>query len=329
MSKDLDLKLPDLSSFDYGPVEDLGALDASSVVSAADSFEDLETSDIWSFPHDLEEQKAILSKSWETFYDKTLQEPRNVYLGESGPQAFVAILAARDGETKDDGLDRGSGCVIEPAALVSSLLQLGLGRESVLYRYEEHEGCFAPLIGDERISGYSREIIQSLSVTFLDYGNKTKRLQNFIDEIQISRKSLPTSIALAASIAAIIATLHAQIGDPSTLARDLLQVQSLFERPGLLLSCLNDIIIEVHEVRNDEELLSRLFEYLQDSEHWRFRPALFHILGSVSQPWYVRFGVNFSYLVENLGHIPLFYAHSGSASLLFNSQLGDTPLFLA
>lgn len=293
ISRDLDLKLPDLSTFNYGPVEDLGALDASSVVSAADSFENIETSDIWTFPHDLEEQSAILSRSWETFYDKNFQEPRIVYIGESGHQAFDAVLAAPDGVSKEDGLDRKAGYVIEPATLISSLLQLGLGRESVLYRYEEHgEGSFVPLIGNGRIPGYSLETVQSLSATFLDYGNKTKHLQYFIDDIQTSRKSLPTSIALAASISAILATLHAQIGDPSMSARISLQIQSVFERPGLLLSYLNDIVIGVHEVKNDEELLSWLFEYLQDTEHSGFRPALFQILASVSQPWYVHFRVN-------------------------------------
>lgn len=285
ISRDLDIELPDLSTFNYGPIEDLGALDASSVLSSADSFETFETFDIWSFPHDLAEQKATQPRSWETFYDKIFQEPQTIYTSESGPQAFDAIFAAQDEDPKDDGLGRNAGCVIKSAALVSSLLQLGLGRESVLYRYEEHEGSFVPLIGNGRVPGYSLETVQSLSATFVDYGNKTRRLQHLIDEIQTSRKSSPTSIALAASISAIFATVHAQIGDPSTSAYSLLQIQSLFERPGLILSFLNDMIVEIDG--NDQELLSRLFKYLQDSEHsaeW-IRPTLFQILASVSQPW--------------------------------------------
>lgn len=257
------------------------------MLSSADSFGNLETLDIWSFPHDLEEQKATQSRSWETFDDKTFQEPPPIYISESGRQAFDVILTAQDEDTTDDGLGRRSGCVIESTALTSSLLQLGLGRESVLYRYEEHEGSFLPLIGKGRMSGNSLEIVQSLSATFIDHGNKTIRLQRFIDEIQTSRKSLPTSIALAASISAIIATVHAQVGALSTSTRSLFQIQSLFERPGLILSYLNDIIMKVDAATNDEELLSRLYVYLQDSEHsaeW-IRPTLFKILASVSQPW--------------------------------------------
>lgn len=244
ISGNLNLDLSDLSTFNYGPIEDLGSLDASSVLSSADSFETFETFDIWSFPQDLEGQEATQSRRWETFYDRIFQEPQTVYKSESGPQAFDAIPAAQDGDTKDDGFGRDSGCVIKSTTLVSSLLQLGLGRESVLYSYEEREGSFVPLIGKGRVPGYSPETVHSLSATFIDYGNKTKRLQYLIDEIQTSRKSFPTSIALAASISAIIATVHAQIGDPSTSAYTLLQLPSVFERPGLILSYLIDMINE-------------------------------------------------------------------------------------
>lgn len=287
ISKDLDLELPDFSTFTYGPIEDLGAFDASSVLSSAESSETLETPDIWSFPLDPEVQRPPQSKSWETFYDKTFHEPRTTYISEGGPRVFDAILAVEDGDTKNDSLGKRSGCVIKSAALVSSLVELGLGRESVLYRYHEHERSFLPLIGNGRMSGYSLETVQSLSATFIDHGNKTKRLQSFIDETQTSSMSIPTSIALVGSISAIIATLHAQVGDSSTSARSLLQLQSLFERPGLVLSYLNDIVIKVDAARSDEELLSRLYEYVEDTEHsaeW-IRPALFQILASVSKPW--------------------------------------------
>ena len=298
-SKDLDLKLPDISTFTYGPLEDLGALDASSVLSSAESVEILETPDVWAFPLNDEEDKFPPLKSWETFYNKNFQEARITYISEGGSQVFDAILAAQNGDiaeeakqvcgtiTRDDCLDRRSGCVVKPVALISSLRQLGLGIESVLYRYEEDERSFTPLIRNARMSGYSLETFQKLSATFIDYGNKTKRLQSFIEKTQTSRKAIPTSVALAGSISAIIATLQAQIPDSSTSARSLLQLQSQFESLGIVLSYLNDIVIMVDAVRSDEEFLSRLYDYVEGSEHsaeW-IRPALFQILASVSKPW--------------------------------------------
>ncbi len=285
--EDLDFKLLEPLTLNYGLIEDPGALDTSSVLSSAESFETLESLDIWSFPFDLEEQTATKLKSWETFYNKAFREPRTTYLSEGGPKVFDAILAAQDDDTEDGEVGRDSGCVIKSVALLSSLFELGLGRDSVLYRYEEHEQSFIPLIGNERMSGYSLEAVQRLSATFIDYGNKTKRLQSFIDATQNSSKSFSASIALAGSIAAVIATLHAQFGGSSKSARSLLQLQSLFERPGLVLSYLNDIVIKVDAAKSEEDFLSRLHEFVEDSEQsteW-IRPALFHILASVSKPW--------------------------------------------
>ena len=257
------------------------------MLSSTESFEIPETVDIWSFPLDVEEQTTPKLRSWETFYNKTFQEPRSAYISEGGPQIFDAILAAQDGDTEIDKIGRKSGCVIKSVTLVSSLLELGLGRESVLYRYEEDERCFLPLIANGRISGYSLEAVQSLSATFIDHGNRMKRLQSFIDVTQTSSKSSSTSIALAGSIDAIIATLHAQIGDSSKSACTLLQLQKLFERPGLILSYLDNIVVKIGAARSEEEFLSRLYDFVEHAENsaeW-LRPASFQILASVSRPW--------------------------------------------
>lgn len=285
--KDLKLKLSSPSTFDYGPIEDLGALDTSSVISSVDSVGVPEVLDVWSFPLDVEEQKSLKIRTWETFYDKSFYEPQTTYLSEQGPQVFDALLPAQDADLEDGAVDSNSKCVTKTATLLSSLLKLGLGRDSLLYRYEERERSFLPLIENFPMSGYSLETVQSLSSTFVDYGNKTKRLHFFVDRTRTSSKSFPASVALASSIAAIVARLQAQVGLPSKSARSLLHLQSLFEKPGLVLSYLNDIISKVEAARREEELLSRLYEYVEDCEHsakW-FRSALFQILASVSRPW--------------------------------------------
>ena len=291
--EDLDLKLQTFSTFDYGPIEDLGTLDTSSVLSFAESLEIPETLDIsesfdiWSFPLNLEEQKTPKLKSWENFYNKTFEEPRTTYISESGLQVFDAILGAQDKDREDGENGRGSGCLIKSVAFLRSLLELGLGRESLLYRYEEHERSFRPLIADGRVSGYSLEAIQNLSATFIDHGNKVKRLQSFVDGTQTSSKSLSTSIALASSIAAILATLHAQIVDSPRSTLTLLQLQTLFETPGLVMSYLNDIVSKVGAARSEEEFLSLLYDFVKDSEYsaeW-VQPTMFQILASVSKPW--------------------------------------------
>ena len=285
--QNLDLKPPTFSSFEYGPLEDLGALDTSSVLSTVESFEIPETFEIWSFPLELGEQNSLKLKSWESFYNKAFCEPRITYISEAGPQVFDAILAAGDGDDEDGEIARKSGCVLKSAALISSLLELGLGRDSVLYRFEEQERSFVPLIWNGRMSGYSLEAVRSLSATFIGHGNRTKRLQSFIDSTQSSSTSFSTSIALASCIASVIAILHAQVETSAKSARTLLQLQSLFERAGFMLSHLDDIVDKVDVAGSEEGLLSLLYEYIEDSDHspdW-IRPTLYQLLASVSKPW--------------------------------------------
>ena len=290
--EDLDFKLHTFSTFDYGPIQDLSRLDTSSVLSFAESLEIPETLDIsesfdiWSFPLNLEEQKTPRLSSWETFYDKTFEEPRTAYISESGNQVFDAILGAQDKDRDDGENGGGSGCLIKSVAFLGSLLELGLGRESVLYRYEEHERSFSPLIANGRISGYSLEAVQSLSATFIDHGNKMKRLQSFVDGTRTSSKSLST-IALASSIAAILATVHAQIVESPRSTLTLLQLHTLYEMPGLVISYLNDMVSRVGTPRSEEEFLSLLYDFVEDSEYsaeW-VRPTMFQILANVSKPW--------------------------------------------
>ena len=281
----VDLKLSELSNLDCIPLEDLGELDTSSLLSSADSFEISETLDTWSFPLDLEEQESIGLKIWEPFHKKTFQDPRIKFISEGGSQVLDPVLAAQNGEDGEvSGEFEGAG---KAAILVSSLFELGLGRNSALYHYEEDEKSFIALNRYEPIPDFSLEAVQNLSTTFMDHGNKTKRLQSFVDVTRASCSSLSTSIALASSIAAIMAKLHAHIESPSKSNFSLLQLQTLFERPGLVLAGLSDIVSKVDATRSEEGFLSWLYEYVQSSDHsaeW-IRSILFEVLASVSRPW--------------------------------------------
>ncbi|KAL2037967.1 hypothetical protein N7G274_009186 [Stereocaulon virgatum] len=288
--KSLDLHLPDLSTFQYGPLEDLGGLDSSSISSATESFEPPKVleEDIWAFSRSNEKGQSFAKfKSWETFYDKEFTEPQTVYVSEGGPRVFDAALSMGFESTAEDDLSRGPGRVIQSGPIIASLLQLGLGRDSLLFRYDQEKESFQPYIEDGRMSGYSLEAFKSLSDTFIGYGNQTRRLRSFIEETQVSGRSSPALVALVGSFSAILATVQAEIGSVPNSPRSLLQLQSLFEKPGLVLAWLSDIVPKVNGVNTDEELLSRLFQVAESSEHtaaW-LRPMVFQVLTSASRPW--------------------------------------------
>jgi len=210
-----------------------------------------------------------------------------VYISEAGPQTFDAALAAEAENATTDDVNRSAGRVIQSDPLLRSLLQLGLGRESILYCYSENEGRFHPCIEDGRMSGYSPEVFNSLSTTFIEYGNKTRQLRSFIGITQVSNTACPALVALMGTFSSTLASLQAQIVENETPVRTLLQLQSLFERPRQILALLGEIVRKVDGANTDEELLSRIYEMVQNLEHtaaW-LQPMAFDILASVSKPW--------------------------------------------
>jgi len=285
-----DVHLPDPSTFTYGPIEDLGALDTFSVSSSAESTAIPETldEDIWAFPNsDVKAQTLFGFKSWERFYDKSFQEPRGLYISEGGSRAFDAALAAQPRYDADGKGSQIPGHVVQLGSLLTSLMQLGLGWESVLYRYSEDNRSFYPLIEDGRPSGYSPEAFKSLSSTFIDHGNKTIQLRNFIQKIQASTSSPASLVALASSFFDVLGRLHTHLGDSATTERSLLRLQSIFERPGLILSSLSDVVAKIQDAVTDEEILSRLYAFIQDTENtapW-LRPTIYLIFAAASKPW--------------------------------------------
>jgi len=317
LTKENALHLPDLSDFKYGPIDDLATFDASSVSSTTELLEvpGAFEGDVWSFPKsDEKEQIPTKPRSWETFHDKSFVEPRTVYISEAGPLVFDAALAAGDGGETSAGTASTPGTVIQSGPLLASLLQLGLGRESVLYYYSEAKQSFCPFIADSRMSGYSLEVFQSLSVVLIDAGNKFKALRTFVEKTLSSTNSSVTLVALAARFSDILAALQIRMGDLTTPIRSLLQLRLLFERPNLMLTYLIQIGQKTQYVTTDEGLLSVLFEIVQDSEHstsW-LQPLTLRILASVSKPWlecvsgWLGLDVGSSSTVKRQCHLPSF-----------------------
>lgn len=176
--------------------------------------------------------------------------------------------------------------------LLASLLHLGLGRESILYHYVDDKRTFHPRLEDARMSGYSLATFQSLSASFIHYGNQTRRLKEFFDQAYIFDNSVPSLVACAGEISMIMSSLEAHIVSNATSVCSLLQLQSLFERPGQVLSCFSDLIATVQGARADEEVLSRLYDIVHNSEHeaaW-IQQMLFNIMAGASRLWLERTG---------------------------------------
>ncbi|KAL9100611.1 MAG: hypothetical protein Q9163_004027 [Psora crenata] len=302
----LELRLPDLSSFTFGPLEDAEALEGSSVASSTESIEITQASahDLWPVPTPFEDADSFgILRSWERFNDKSFGESRSVYISEQCTQGFDALLLSQ----ADDG-----GHAIQSEALLAGLLQLGIGRESILYHYDQELRSFRPHIKGGRMCGYSLETFHSLSVALIEQGNSFRHLRSLTVKTQSSRGPIPALVAFGGEIFSILSSLETQIVLAASHISSLLQLQWLFVRPAHILACLNSLTTRIRWAKTDEDLISWVFEVFEEAEQeplW-LRQILSNILAAVSSSWReataVWIGLRTDFFPGDQGRLPAF-----------------------
>ena len=288
--KDLDLHLPDLDQFDYGPIATTSA--PESVLASLDDeiLQPVETADedIWALVQDdtYEIQTQEL-RTWERFYNHAPKEPAT-YISEAGPRVLDAALSL---SSRNAGISKATARpeirIVQCEPVIVALFQLGLGRESKFFEYLPGTRSFALRTEGYRISGHSAETFNSLTKSFILHGNWFREVQEFVNHVYDSPYSLSTLIAFAGTISAILIGLKRHLVVQEKLIRSILQLQSLFHRTGLLLKCLNEVIAKVGKEESAEDMLSVLYEWSQsiDEADGFLRPVVLQILARTSQPW--------------------------------------------
>lgn len=288
-SEDLKSGLLELPNLEYGPVEDVGVLEESSISSLESlNAPEVVDEDVWTSLQSSEDDRLSTNlKSWETFYGVSLQEPRTAFLSEGGPLIYDAAIIKSAESASPALIESISGYVIQSEAILSSLTQLALGRESVLYRYDEQQSSFRPRKAFFRMSGHSLDTFDSFSASLIAHGNRVRDLQDYIAYTQRAPMTSQASVSLAGAFLPILASLEAQIGISSVEITTLLQLQAMMERPSQVVLCLSDVVSKSRGAQDDEELLSRMFSLVQDAEHappWLLS-TLQGLLVAVSRPW--------------------------------------------
>lgn len=285
-----DAYLPGLTNFTYGPVDNFGTLDTSSITSSADTVGTpaLSQEEVWAFDtFDADTPRANAKKSWERFYDKDFQEPRTLLVSERGPRIFDFALDAQSKIISDGRPNYCPGQVFQSEQLLKGLWLLALGRESIFYRFSRQSQSFYTIAEDCRTSGISIEAFESVSSTFISHGNNTRRMWDFVHKIQSSTSASATLVALARCVSEELAGLQSLLGDSLKSVRSLLQLLSRLERPSMVLSSLMEIVIGVHDQEEDYEILSTLYEVIrhtEDKASW-LRPTMTRIFAAASEPW--------------------------------------------
>ncbi|KAI9783787.1 MAG: hypothetical protein M1839_003123 [Geoglossum umbratile] len=240
--------------------------------------------DIWQLADDIIELNSAKHISWDAFLDSGHKEPVTAYITEAGPSVFDAALELRvHAPSPEDGVDN----ILQAGAFCTCLLSLGLGRSSILFEYDTEAKKFRQKIDRCRISGFTTDTTQSLTNQFLEYGNNTRHLEDFVESTYTSSKSIPCLVALADTVSVVLSALQARLSILPSPVDSVLQLQALFYNPGLVLSCFSEITAVASTARFDEELLSLLYLEIQQLEYrsgW-LRDILLDVLSRVAAPW--------------------------------------------
>ena len=238
--------------------------------------------DIWLLPEDPPLEVANY-QSWDSFNDTKKGELHATYITDAGSSVFdAAVSAKRDHLLVGNAGDPAVGGKVYAA----SLLALGLGRSSVLFTWNEEKRTFGSTLPRVRISGYTVESLEELSSVFMDCGIMTKSLQTFVRKAYTKDDS-PGRIALADAVSNLLTVIQSQLSESASGNQSILQLQVLFRPVHSVLTSFQRIVRNVAASRNDEAMLSTVFEEIQLLEHRTdsLREILIEILSRVSHPW--------------------------------------------
>lgn len=272
-----ELRLPDIESFEFGPLPELDSFDESSV-SLETPFTQEE--DVWQVALDLgPANKDVTFFTWELFENPDHVQKDTPYITESGPATFDAALVHSQ-------VTAPAGRVIKGHVLLESLWNLGLGRSSILFSFNTKARSFEPAIADGRASGVSPPSAQSITQQFIHAGNTFLYLRSFVERTFATANSIPARVALATAVSSLLSTFEEHLGRQCNNIRSILQLQRLFSKPRSILSHVAQTVDAVKHARSNELLSSLIHHRLLEAEEGDsyIRKLSCQILRQVAQP---------------------------------------------
>jgi Gamma tubulin complex component C-terminal/Gamma tubulin complex component N-terminal len=217
--------------------------------------------------------------NWDTFLNPETETPRSAYLSEAGPACFDAFLAIYASQT----ISRLPKVIAQHEDFLRSVFELGLGRDSLLYRYDPQQAKFIPVSEDFRISGISFDAQHHVVQEVLEMGNTMRQLEAFVAK----PKSRPLSIALSATISVILYAIKAELQASERNVQSTLQLDDILARPKCLVQTLKQLVGVLKITDSD---IGAIVKLLKESEelascHTWLTQILHEILGRISAPW--------------------------------------------
>lgn len=273
----------------HEPLEDIGGLGSStpSLSDGTTSQADATEEDIWAAPQlQVLEKGPPKSRTWESFYDDNFRAPQTCYISEKGPGALDTILASHSSKQGVSSSERLQAYILKSGPVLAGLVNLVMGGESIIFRYNDSNQSFESRFGSVRMSGYCPETFDSLTADMIAFANRLKTFQAFVGDVYVSNKSSRSMIAIASYLSQVLCTMQASLHQSTRKVHSVLQLQALVQEPDLLLTCLSDLASHMKNVKGDEATISTMYRFVQDLDYSSWvRPQLIMLLRHATAPW--------------------------------------------
>ena len=262
-----DQKLPGLRLTYFNlpdEVEELPSLDSSQGSIATSITDEVHLNDpiehgdedfnLWSLPDVTARPVSCLLLSWDTFQNAEHKETGPTYLSEAGKHGLdiaLKVFAVNSGRELPE-------YEVVQKVLLSCLFELGLGRDSMMFKYEKEKQGFTTNLEDFMLSGFSADIVSDVILDMKQHGMLMREVEDFLVRIDCPKISLRTELALRSAVTTAVYAIE-QRRDCNTLT----QLVNIFEEPKQILMGLNSFIAAINDAPTDEILVSRILNHLE------------------------------------------------------------------
>ncbi|BFZ61460.1 hypothetical protein YB2330_002526 [Saitoella coloradoensis] len=252
--------------------------------------------DIWNLTSQNPEQPARgRLVTWDSYLtSKPSAEVRSPFLTENPAEVFDAVLHRALNNIYDP---HAAGTPIESTQFFRSLAELGLGRESMLWKWNADTRYWVDCEDRVRVTGCTVESVAGISQMLKKCGANFRTLEGACVEIKGKPETFgATAVAFGECVTVLLddfrRRLTSEIRDVPT-NRGFLMLEAIFKPVHAILDILAQIafVNKGHEIRIGIDLLKKVFEMAQANEWLEgsvLRPVLYGVLQQTSVPYLER-----------------------------------------
>ncbi|KAE8148935.1 Spc98 family-domain-containing protein [Aspergillus avenaceus] len=212
--------------------------------------------DVWAPENTKVPAKKRCLKSWDERQNQSHSEPVSAYFSESGAKGFDAILAHKAAVNGTENLAR----VVQTDVMLRSLLRLGLGWSSMVFRYNGERQRFERVFDDIRLSGISSIALRGLIDEMLQCGTHMHRVRTFVGKTPSKSSRFAVLSTLMGALSVVLHTLEKRLLKDAESTMSLIHMKVLFQPCGDLIGALAGLVEAVEGVTWEAQIISIVLE---------------------------------------------------------------------